>query len=111
MQNFCAKVLLLERQGEKDWKETEKVIHSVNELRSFFKPYEDEVVQVNIDMFKKVYYGINFSKDGIHARMTDMDEESHYMCSPILLVECDSTKPVNISEETKNSIKDAIDFY
>lgn len=108
--DFNAKALLLKRTNE-GWVEEEITIDSVNDILKIFKPFENDVSQVNINTFMKVYYCIKFLEDGIQAKVTDMNCETHYMVSPLLLVECDSSKPIDLTEETLKSMKDTILFY
>lgn len=104
------KVVLLEKNCG-IWFETVKLVKSVNDLRSLFHPYEDSIIQVNIDKYRKVFYNYGFlDGKGVAAKVRDMDGEMHYMCSPILIVQCDDEKPINIESDVLNSIKELIDF-
>ena len=49
--------------------------------------------------------------DGIDAVVSDMNDDRHYMVSPLLLVQCDDTKPVSISDDILEEIKGTIDFH
>lgn len=109
--SFCAKCVLKERVGENNWTSKEFTIRSIQDLRDIFKPHQNDVEQVNLSLNSKVYYSIGFMKDGVDAKVKDQEGDTHYMCSPILLVECDSEKPIDISEKMLNSMVDAIDFY
>lgn len=107
---FCAKAVLLTR-GEDGWKKEEVTLKSVEGLRGIFKPFESRVSQVNISKYLKVYYCLDFIKDGMDARTVDMDGDTSYMVSPLLLVECDDEKPINISESCLETLLDSIDFF
>lgn len=109
--SFCAKAILKERVAENNWTSREVTISSVQDIRDVFKPYQDDVEQVNLSLNSKVYYCIGFMKEGVEASVKDQDDDKHYMCSPLLLVECDSEKPVDISEKMLNSMEETIDFY
>ena len=101
----------MKKEDEK-WVETCINIRSVDDLKGVFHPFEDDTTQIDIDKYRKVYYNIKFlGKEGVDAKVKDCDGDLHYMCSPILIVQCDDEKPVNITPDILNSIKELIDFY
>ena len=108
--SFNASALLLKK-NDGVWCEDKVEINSVNDILKIFIPYENNVAQVNINKYLKVYYCVQFITDGIEARVTDMDCTTHYMSSPLLLVECDDDKPIKLSDEALKKLKDTIDFY
>lgn len=107
--DFSAKAIVMKYENNK-WVEFEPIIKSISDIRGQFHPFEDSVTQVNLDKNRKIYYNVNFMTEGVQARVVDDEDTLHYMCSPLMLVQCDDTKPIDITEEIKNSIKDAIDF-
>lgn len=107
---FNAKALLLKKENG-EWKEEEITIKNVVDIRAVFTPYESTVDQVNLDRYRKVYYTMGFLKDGIDARTVDMDDNRAYLVSPLLLVQCDDEKPIDLTEEVLQSIKNSIDFF
>jgi hypothetical protein len=108
--DFNAKAILLTKQ-DNEWHEKEVIINSVDDIKNIFNPHQDRVEQVNLSMFEKLYYSVGFlTADGIDAKVDDMNEDRSYLVSPLLLVQCDETKPINITKETLNSIKERIDF-
>ena len=40
-----------------------------------------------------------------------MDGETHYMGSPLILVECDDVKPIDITDKVKEEIKERLELY
>lgn len=108
--SFNANAVLLKR-DDTTWTEERVKITSVDDIRKIFTPYQSDVSQVNIDKYQKVYYCVKFMKTGVEAKVTDENCETHYMVSPLLLVECDDIKPVDISNEVLEKLKDSIDFY
>ena len=107
---FNAKALLLNKENG-EWKEREVTIKSVADIRAIFAPYESNVDQVNLDRYRKVYYSMGFLKHCIEARTVDMDDNRAYLVSPLLLVQCDDEKPIDLTEEVLQSIKNSIDFF
>lgn len=107
---FNAKVVLMKKEDEK-WTESIAVIKSIDDLKGVFHPFENETTQVDIDKYRKVYYNYGFlGNDGVAAKVKDIDDNMHYMCSPLLIVQCDDEKPINIESDILNSIKELIDF-
>lgn len=109
---FQAKAKLLEKLGD-SWESKSVVISSVDDIRNYFKPYQSEVTQVNVSLHEKVYYCSYLIKPtGIEATIIDeITGEKFYMCSPLLLVQCDNIKPIDITEDCYENIKARIDFY
>lgn len=106
---FNAKALLLNKENGK-WKEKEITIKNVSDIRAVFSPYESTVDQVNLDRYRKIYYSLGFLKDGIDAKTVDMEDDRAYMVAPLLLVQCNDEKPIDLTEEVLQSIKNSIDF-
>lgn len=109
--NFNATAVLIRKMENMIWLESYVAIDSVDDIRKLFEPFQDNVTQVNLDINRKIYYSSSFIKDNIEALATDSEGEKHYMVSPLLFVQCDSEKPVVITNDTLKSIKDEITFY
>lgn len=97
---------LLMTREEDGWSEKEVKVTTTDEIRACF---ENSLGEVWLDRYKRVYYSV--SERGIDAKVKDIDGDMHYMSSPILLIECNSKEPIRISADTKNSIKETIDFF
>lgn len=110
MFDFNATAILMEKVNDA-WTEKEIEIKNVQSLREVFEPHNDNIEQVNLDKYRKVYYSMGFLNEGIDAKLIDMNDETHYMVSPLLLVQCDDSFPKKISPEVAESIKKAIDFH
>ena len=109
--DFKAKSILKVKDKEKGWISKEVIVDSVRAIRDIFAPEQDGVSQVNLSLNSKVYYSVRLMKDGVDAKVVDQDGDMQFMCSPILLVECDDTKPIDISSEMLKSMEDSIIFY
>lgn len=109
--SFCAKAILKEKIAENNWTSKEVTIDSVQSILDIFEPYQKDVEQVNLSLNSKVYYSIGLMKDGVDAIVKDQDDDRQFMCSPLLLVECDSEKPIDISYKMLKSMEEAIDFF
>ena len=102
---FNAKAVLVEKSND-GWTDSDVIINSVDDIRNCFK---FEIAEVRIDKYRRLYYTI--SEDGVQAKIKDEDGNMHYMSSPLLIVQCDDEKPINISNNILNSIKETIDFF
>lgn len=109
--SFCAKAILKERVGENTWISKEVTINSIQSILDIFEPHQKDVEQVDLSLNSKVYYSVGFMKSGVEAIVRDQDNDRHFMCSPLLLVECDSEKPIDISDKMLKSMEEAIDFF
>ena len=110
MVDFNADAILLKR-VDGAWIEEKVFLKNVESIRQIFDPFREDIEQINISKYKKIYYSIGNLVDGIDATVSDMNDDRHYMVSPLLLVQCDDAKPVSISDEILKEIKDAIDFH
>lgn len=109
--DFNAKCIKLHK--EKDWVKTEVIIKSIKDLRDVFSPYSDEVHQINIDKYHKVYTSVSFlnERQSLDGRVETNEEGVQMLVSPILLVLCDDTKPINISEDSLSFFEDKLDLF
>lgn len=107
---FRAKAVIKER-GSFGWTSREVVIDSIESIRNIFAPEQEGVEQVNLSLNSKVYYAMRLLKDGIDGKVVDGDGDTHYLVSPILLVECDNEKPIDISENMLKEMEDAIILF
>lgn len=103
MFNGVGLLLIKEETG---WVEKELNITTSDEIKACFK---NSLKEVRLDKYRRVYYSI--SERGVDARVKDINNDTHYMSSPILLIECDDKEPIRISDNIKNSIKETIDFF
>ena len=105
---FNANAILKTRTIEGVWSESEVVISSVEDIKNIFK--NGEPYQVNLSKFLKVYYSVDdISTYGcIVAKTTDMNGEMLFMGAPLLFVECDDTKPIDITEDAKNKFAEMV---
>lgn len=109
--SFCAKAILKERVAEKEWTSKEVTISSVQDILDIFEPCQKDVEQVNLSLNSKVYYSVGLMKNGVDAIVKDQDDDRQFMCSPLLLVECDSEKPIDITDKMLKSMEETIDFF
>lgn len=109
--SFCAKAILKEKVAEKEWVSKEVTISSIQDILNIFKPCQKDVEQVNLSLYSKVYYSVGLMKNGVDAIVKDQDDDRQFMCSPLLLVECDREKPIDISDEMLKSMEETIDFF
>lgn len=109
--SFCAKAILKEKVAENKWTSKEVTISSIQDILDIFNPCQKDVEQVNLSLYSKVYYSVGLMKDGVDAIVKDQDDDRQFMCSPILLVECDNEKPIDITDKMLNSMEEAIDFF
>jgi hypothetical protein len=111
MLEFNAKCVKYEKDKSGSWVSSETIIKSIQDILNIFKPHEDTVQQVDIDMFHKVYYSTDFiSESGVDGFLIDADGTRRMLVSPLLFVECDEEKPINISSDSLKKITDSIDF-
>ena len=108
---FEAKAIVKRRLDNGSWLSEPIVLRSVDDILDVFKPCQKDVEQVNLSLNYKVYYSVGLLTTGVEAHVKDKDGDISYMCSPLLLVECDNEKPVDISEEGLKTIEEAIDFF
>ena len=109
MENFNARCLQLVRQEDETWKE---VYHTVHNSKEMIDLVGQGVAQVNISKYIKLYYsteGIE-KMNGIYSKYMD-DGIREFMASPLLLVECDDTKPIDITQQTIDTIKEHLQLY
>lgn len=109
--DFKAKAILKVKDKEKGWLTKEVIIDSIKAIRDIFTPEQDSVEQVNLSLNSKVYYSVRLMKEGVDAKVVDQDGDMQFMCSPILLVECDDTKPIDISDKMLKEMEEVIVFY
>lgn len=103
MDSFNAKCLKIEKQKDGSWKESFEQIHNSKEMIDLVG---DGVEQVNISKYIKLYYSIEGIEkwNGVQSTYKN-DNLMEYMASPLLLVECDDTVPIDITHETIEEIK------
>ncbi len=109
MESFSAKCLKIEKQIDGTWKESFEQIHNSKEMIDLVG---QGVEQVNISKYKKLYFsteGIS-TWNGIQSKYKN-GSTTEYMASPLLLVECDDTKPIDITQETIEEIKSNLELY
>lgn len=93
--------------------EKEVTVFSVEDIRSLFES-KDKVTQINIDKYHKVYYDASRISEGISSWCSvyeTYDSETGFwedcigkdfiLGNNVLLVLCDDTKPIDITEESK----------
>lgn len=110
LEKYDAKVCVLTRDDKGTWNES---VANVSNRQSFLDVFKtrDTLEQVNLDKYRKVYYCSSNIKDEILSKVTDMEEETHYMGSPLVLVECDDAKPIDITAKVKEEIKERLELY
>lgn len=96
---FKATAILKTRSIEGVWTNSSVVIESVEGIKNLFK--NGNPTQVNLSKFLKVYYSVDDISDYgcIVAKTIDMSGETCFMGAPLLFVECDDAKPIDITEE------------
>ena len=108
---FDAEAVLLVRSESGTWSEKRVKITSVGQLKLLVgEGYSVE--QVNVDKYHKIYYSlVNLEKYGSITAHYKSDEELHMMSAPILLVQCDDSKPVDIMPDSLKKMKEMLDLF
>ena len=106
---YSAKACVLKKE-DGNWVESTVKIFNRQSFLDVFKT-RDTLEQVNLDKYRKVYYCSSNIKDEILSKVTDMGGETHYMGSPLILVECDDVKPIDITDKVKEEIKERLELY
>ena len=108
MENFNAKCLQLVRQEDGTWKEIYHTVHTDNEMGDLVGK---GVAQVDISKYIKLYYsteGIE-KMNGIYSKYTK-EGIREFMASPLLLVECNDTLPIDFTQKAIDIIKENLIF-
>ena len=110
LEKYDAKACVLTRDNNGTWNES---FVNVSNRQSFLDVFKtrDTLEQVNLDKYRKVYYCSSNIKDEILSKVKDMEGETHYMGSPLILVECDDVKPIDITDKVKEEIKERLELY
>ena len=96
------------RKNGDSWQEELVVIHNVVEMIAQFS---SKPTQIDLSKYRKMYYNIDrLAEHGVEAKITT-DAEVFYVSSPILFVQCDDTKPIDIESEVFEEMKKAVVFY
>jgi hypothetical protein len=108
--SFNAKAILLKKdtKNENNWVSEYVRLQNVDDIKNIFQPHQSEMEEIYLSDKVRVYYSIGFLEGGVDVRVNDSKNDYHYASSPLLLVECDNTKPVDITEDTYKQIIDKI---
>ncbi len=109
MESFSAKCMKIEKQQDGTWKETFEQIHNSKEM---IEIVGQGVEQVNISKYIKLYFSTEGIEkwNGVQSKYRN-GALTEYMASPLLLVECDDTKPIDITQDTIDEIKSNLELY
>lgn len=109
-EEYNAKVCVLTKDENGTWKESTAKVFNRQSFLDVFKT-RDTLEQVNIDVHRKVYYCSSNITTQILGKVKDVNDNMHYMGSPIMLVECDDVKPVDITDKVKEEIKERLELF
>lgn len=107
---YDAKACVLTRDESGNWNESFTRVSNRQSFLDVFKT-RDTLEQVNIDKYKKIYYCSSNITTEILSKVTDIEEQTHYMGSPLILVECDDVKPIDITDKVKTEIKERLELF
>ena len=109
MGSFSAKCLKIEKQKDGTWKESYEQIHNSKEMIAIVG---QGIEQVTISKYIKLYFSTEGIEkwNGVQSKYKN-DVMTNYMASPLLLVECDDIKPIDITQETIDKIKTNLELY
>lgn len=107
---YDAKACVLTRDENGNWIESFTRVSNRQSFLDVFKT-RDTLEQVNLDRYRKVYYCSSNITTSILSKVTDMEEQTHYMGSPLILVECDDVKPIDITDKVKEEIKERLELF
>lgn len=107
---YDAKACVLTRDEKGNWTESFTRVSNRQSFLDVFKT-RDTLEQVNLDKYRKVYYCSSNITTSILSKLTDMEEQTHYMGSPLILVECDDIKPIDITDKVKEEIKERLELF
>ena len=81
-------------------------------IRGIFHPFEDDVIQVDINRYEKSFFVVGQSdRASVDAMLCSDDGVRHFLFAPILFVLCDDEKPVDMTEKFHNKIIKITEFY
>ena len=106
---YNAKACVLTKE-DGNWLESTVKIFNRQSFLDVFKT-RDTLEQVDLDKYKKVYYCSSNITTEVLSKVTDVNGETHYMGSPLILVECDDMKPIDITDKVKEEIKERLELY
>lgn len=107
---YNSKAVVLTRKENGEWVESTTRVFNRQSFLSVFNT-EDTLTQVDLDRYRKVYYCTSNIKNEILSKVRDINGETHFMGSPLLLVECDETKPIDITDKIKEEIKERLELF
>lgn len=105
---YNAKAVLLTRDSSGNWEELIKIVSSREDFEFLFGA---GLTQVNLSKYYKLYYDSYDFDDGVKARCNDMNDETYFLSGKLLFVLCDDEKPVDITDEAIESMKQIVTFY
>ena len=105
--DFNVNAVLLERDDKGVWSEKNVCIDSIDSMKELVA---NDLTQVNFSKYEKVYFASSTIEGygQIVAKTHDCNGETFYMGAPLLLVQCDDEKPIDISEEIYSKIKERL---
>lgn len=106
--DFSAKCILLNRDNNGNWEETQKIISSVHDLEVLFG---DELIQVNLSNIYKLYHNSRDLEGGIMVVCSDMTDERYFLLGSLLIVLYDNEKPVDITKEDYKNMRNIVTLY
>lgn len=105
---YNAKCVLLTRDEGGYWDMSSETVSCKEDFESFFG---ENVTQVNLSKYFKVYYDSRAFEDGVSGRCTDMMGEEFFLSDRLLFVLCDDEKPIDMTEEALEEMKKLVIFY
>lgn len=106
--NYNAKAVLLTRDSNGNWEETEKFVSSRDD---FLVLFGDGLTQVNLSKYFKLYYDSSDFENGVMARCKDINDEDYFLSGKILFVLCDDEKPIDITDEALKNMRKIVTLY
>ncbi len=108
-EHFDAKCVKLDRNEDGTWVESYERVHNSKEMIDIVG---QGVEQVNISKYIKLYFSTEGVEkwNGIKSKYRN-DGLTEYMAAPLLLVECDDNVPIDITQETIDTIKSHLELF
>lgn len=109
---FDATCKLMKKNGTQ-WLTEEKHITDIASLRDIFGENGNNLEQIYLDEEHKhiLYYSLGFLNGGIDGRTIDDHNMEVMLVAPILFVQADTEKPINITDTDFEWMKSRCDLY
>ena len=114
--NFNADGVLVFKGEDGEWCTDKNItINTVGDIHNAVVSKENienyKAEQININKYEKVFYSFENSIKGVDAKVTTDDGTVEMAFSPLLLVNCDDTKPIKMNEKVLSEIMSKIELF